>query len=148
MEEPSASETRPYVSPATRVFSPSAVPAPLSIVKKEQENEADKKEKKVVISTPDHLESLKKQEEAHTPANASGQVPSSPEKGSPHPPSSKPSIQRSATVKLQKKRKSASAAAQAEILQSLPTIPEGPSSRRSSLLSKKASGPAPPPHVS
>ncbi|KAH9991839.1 chitin synthase-domain-containing protein, partial [Xylariaceae sp. FL0662B] len=134
MEEP-IPETRPYVHPtlpAKEAQSPSLHPAPLSIKKIEQE------EKHVTISTPEHLESLRKQEEAHTPTAPGGET-SSPRDISPK---RKSVAKRSPTVKLQKKRKpsSVSQAEIAQLAQSLPTIPEGPSARRSSLLSQKTSG--------
>ncbi|RYP74852.1 hypothetical protein DL771_002773 [Monosporascus sp. 5C6A] len=121
-------ETRPYVTPdrSLTLLSPSLVPAPLSLNKESNDK----------ISTPEHLQSLRKQEEAHTPA-APGVKASSPKTGSPK---RKPLVQRAATVKLQKK-KNPGQVRQAEIKLSLPTIPEGPSSRRSSLLRKAAETP-------
>lgn len=153
MEEP-LPESRPYVTPNQKSFPSAVVPAPLSIVKK------NKEKKTVTISTPEHIESLRKQEEAHSPTTL-GQDTSSPEKGSSEkaitengaleensdekeespeksPVKRKAIVQRSPTVKLQRKKKPAHVL-QAEILQSLPTIPEGPSSRRSSLRQKSAS---------
>ncbi|CAJ2512170.1 Uu.00g051850.m01.CDS01 [Anthostomella pinea] len=118
MEEP-LPETRPYVHPETALAPPALVPAPLALAKEKIT---------VEISTPDHLESLKKQEEAQTPTR-NGVGATSPGATSPK---RKDIPKRSPTVKLQRKKKPAHVV-EAEIAQSLPSIPEGPSPRRSSL---------------
>ncbi|KAK6953899.1 Chitin synthase, class 2 [Daldinia eschscholtzii] len=112
MEE-SLPESRPYVPPTVSdpPMSPELVPLPLS-PKKEA-----KAKKRVRISTPEHLDELKKQEEALAPI-------------------APPAQKRINTVKLQKKKKP-SREPHSEFRQDLPTIPEGPSPR-SSLLKKKS----------
>lgn len=65
MEEP-LEGPRPYVLPqipSAALSSPGLVPAPLVIKK-----EAKQEKKTVKISTPEHLETLKKQEEAQQPS--------------------------------------------------------------------------------
>ncbi|KAI8959231.1 glycosyltransferase family 2 protein [Daldinia sp. FL1419] len=110
IEEP-LPDSRPYVLPTVTdlsTMSPDLVPLPLA---------PQKEKKRVRISTPEHLDELKKQEEAHAPTAPLAQ-------------------KRANTVKLQKKKKSL--ISKAELKQDLPTIPEGPSPRRSSLLKKKS----------
>ncbi|KAI2776426.1 glycosyltransferase family 2 protein [Daldinia loculata] len=113
MEEP-LPESRPYVPPTVTdaPMSPTLVPLPLA-PKKEA-----KVKKRVRISTPEHLDELRKQEEAHAPT-------------------APPAQKRTATVKLQKKKRPFHEP-QGEFKQDLPTIPKGPSPRRSSLLKKKS----------
>ncbi|KAI1763152.1 glycosyltransferase family 2 protein [Hypoxylon sp. FL1150] len=121
MEEP-LPDPRPYVLPPMpdpEMLSPSLVPAPLAL------NKQAKGKTAVNISTPEHLESLKKQEEAHTPTTNTS-------------PKRKPVQKRANTVKLQRKRRP-SQVPEEDYKQSLPTIPEGPSPRRQSLRRNKAS---------
>ncbi|KAI0173315.1 glycosyltransferase family 2 protein [Hypoxylon sp. FL1284] len=111
-------DSRPYVHPTmpdSLVSSANLVPAPLAFIR-----EADE-EIKVATSTPEHLEMLKKQEEARSDG----------------PSNRKPGHRRSNTVKLQRKKRT-SRILQEEFKQSLPTIPEGPSPRRQSLRRNKA----------
>ncbi|KAI0596473.1 chitin synthase [Biscogniauxia sp. FL1348] len=133
MEEP-LTGPRPYVSPETSMASPSLVPEPLALGKKKQEKQ-EKKEKHVTISTPEHIQTLQKQEEARTPTKSGSEQDISDETS----PKRKPVAQRTPTVKLQRKKKP-SHVSQAELVQSLPTIPEGPSPRRSSLRKKASEG--------
>ncbi|KAL7629704.1 Chitin synthase, class 2 [Parahypoxylon ruwenzoriense] len=118
MEEP-LPDTRPYVLPPMpdpASVSPGVIPAPLSIQKKAKEEET-----KIDISTPEHVE----EPESSQPADAASLK-------------RKPVVLRRNTVKLQK-RKKPTHVLQAEIVQSLPTIPEGPSPRKDSLLKNRAS---------
>jgi len=119
MEEP-LPEPIPYVDPQLdNRASTALVPKPLNLKKNLGSIEARKK-KAVTISTPEHIEMLKKQEEAQSPMSSCS--PAS---------ARKPVPARTATVKLQKRKPLH--VRQAEILQSLPTIPEGPSPRKNSL---------------
>ncbi|KAK9778298.1 putative chitin synthase [Seiridium cardinale] len=142
MEEP-LPESRPYVLPA--VASPSSkslMPPPLSLRKEKERQQVAQKDciQSPKISTPDYFEELRKQEDGPTPKTISFAEPPSTE---PDSPKRKPvvKVQRTSTVKLQKKKKLPKVT-QAEILQTLPTIPEGPSPRRSSLhnTTKASSG--------
>ncbi|KAI1336052.1 chitin synthase [Xylariaceae sp. FL0016] len=137
MEEP-VPQSRPYVHPQRT--STSVNPAPLAWkTRLELEAKARKRttpKKTVTISTPDHIEVLKSQEEARTPRH-SAQYPTSPARST--TPSRLPVPKRSPTVKLQKKKRASTAASDADLSQSLPTIPEGPSPRRSSLRRVKSS---------
>ncbi|KAI1413772.1 glycosyltransferase family 2 protein [Hypoxylon sp. FL1857] len=112
MEEP-LEGPRPYVLPeipAAALLSPGLVPAPLSVQKEAKQG------KTVKISTPEHLGTLKKQEEAQSSTGSPGEGYN--------------------TVKLQKKTKPPRVI-QEQLKQSLPTIPEGMSPRKRSLREKK-----------
>ncbi|KAF6832425.1 chitin synthase 2 [Colletotrichum musicola] len=104
--------------------SPSLFPRPLSLRRKKSDEEDP------VISTPDHLDTLRQQEEAiPTPVS-----PPEPRVNVVDFGTSQPHFRpaRSATVKLQKKRRSAQLR-DAQIRDSLPTIPEGLSPRREAM---------------
>lgn len=149
MEDP-IPESRPYVLPGIASPSPlSLMPPPLALPSKQNRQQAgDAQPAKLVgASTPEHLERLKKQEEGPTPKTVSFAEPASPE---PDSPKRKPvaKVQRTPTVKLQKKKKPPQVV-EAEIVQDLPVIPEGPSARRNSLRAQKAlSGSQPVPQES
>ncbi|OTA98560.1 glycosyltransferase family 2 protein [Hypoxylon sp. CI-4A] len=124
MEEP-LTGPRPYVLPPlpdpSTLSSPNLIPAALATIKEVKETEEEETPK---VTTPEHLEKLKKQEEAQAPTKSTS-------------PKRKPIPKRTNTVKLQKKKKP-SHVVQEELRQSLPTIPEGPSPRKNNLLSQKA----------
>lgn len=142
MEEP-LPESRPYVLPVFQVPSPkSLVPPPLALQKNKQAVLllGSTHTASPSVSTPEHFANLKKQEDGPTPRFISYAETDFPGPDSPH---RKPvvKVQRTSTVKLQKKKKKNKAAqiAEAEVLAALPTIPEGPSLRRSSLRASKTS---------
>ncbi|KAI4603613.1 Chitin synthase, class 2 [Pestalotiopsis sp. 9143b] len=142
MEDP-IPESRPYVLPGIASPSPlSLMPPPLALPSKQSRQQAGDAQpiKLAGTSTPEHLERLKKQEEGPTPKTVSFAEPASPE---PDSPKRKPvaKVQRTPTVKLQKKKPPP--VVEAEIVQDLPVIPEGPSARRSSLRAQKAIRPTP-----
>ncbi|KAK6189518.1 hypothetical protein LQW54_013188 [Pestalotiopsis sp. IQ-011] len=149
MEDP-IPESRPYVLPGIASPSPlSLMPPPLALPNKQSRQQAGDAQpiRLAGTSTPEHLERLKKQEEGPTPKTVSFAEPASPE---PESPKRKPvaKVQRTPTVKLQKKKKPPPVV-EAEIVQDLPVIPEGPSARRSSLRAQKAlSGSQPVPQES
>lgn len=146
MEEP-LTGAQPYVSPQAPSLSLNPVPPPLSLPGDGQHSyhEEDRAgdgrmngvglELPPQLSTPEHLEALRRQEAGPAPksvgfADATPHALESPER--------KPvaKLRRSSTVKLQKKKKP-TWVVEAEIVHDLPTIPEGPSPRRSSLLNSK-----------
>ncbi|KAI1875799.1 uncharacterized protein JN550_002085 [Neoarthrinium moseri] len=143
MEEP-LPESRPYVLPRLALSSPlSLIPPPLLLCKsqpQEQQQGAGELRTRQAdppkVSTPEYLEALRKQEDGPTPKSISSENPYS---SAPKSPKRKPvvKVQRSSTVKLQKKKKP-DQVVEAAVSQNLPTIPEGPSPRRSSLLSKNS----------
>ncbi len=115
--EDSIPETRPYVHSLPGKVPNTLVPKPLALKKTDK----PKEKKTVTISVLDHFDTLGKQEEGQTTASPNGLSPSR-----------KPVPKRYNTVKLQRKQKPTHAA-EAEITQNLPTIPEGPSPRKKSL---------------
>ncbi|KAF4869705.1 Chitin synthase 2 [Colletotrichum siamense] len=137
---PSSSSSSLQQDHKTPESSPSLFPRPLSLRRKKSDG-ADP-----VISTPEHIATLRQQEEAQPPPEPI------------HPPRVRgvnvvdfgeaqsapltPKPGRAATVKLQKKRKSAQMR-NAEFRDSLPTIPEGPSPRRQAMR-KSSSAPVAP----
>ncbi|KAI1848170.1 hypothetical protein JX266_005883 [Neoarthrinium moseri] len=143
MEEP-LPESRPYVLPRLALSSPlSLIPPPLLLCKsqpQEQQQGAGELRTRQAdppkVSTPEYLKALRKQEDGPTPESISSENPYS---SAPKSPKRKPvvKVQRSSTVKLQKKKKP-DQVVEAAVSQNLPTIPEGPSPRRSSLLSKNS----------
>lgn len=142
MEEP-IPESRPYVPPATKSPSPlSLMPPPLALPNKQSLQASEAPDiNPTAISTPEHLNRLRRQEEGPTPKSVSFVEPSPAQQ--PDSPAGKPAVKvkRTPTVKLQKKKKPRQVV-EAEIIQSLPVIPEGPSARRSSLLAQRpSSGP-------
>ncbi|KAF3026840.1 Chitin synthase, class 2 [Neopestalotiopsis sp. 37M] len=142
MEEP-IPESRPYVPPATKSPSPlSLMPPPLALPNKQSLQASEAPDiNPTAISTPEHLNRLRRQEEGPTPKSVSFVEPSPAQQ--PDSPEGKPAVKvkRTPTVKLQKKKKPRQVV-EAEIIQSLPVIPEGPSARRSSLLAQRpSSGP-------
>ncbi|TPX09041.1 uncharacterized protein E0L32_001698 [Thyridium curvatum] len=136
MDEP-ISEPRPYV----KFPSPVLVPSPLSLTRSPAYSSP--------AATPEHLSKLKQAEEgkpraqgqaptrvkfadlvAESPAVPEPVAPAYRRKAVPAP--SAIPVARASTVKLQKKKKP-DHVTQAEILSSLPVIPEGPSPRKRSL---------------
>lgn len=124
VEEP-LPETRPYVHLPPGSASTAPVPKPPALKKAGKPGGGEKKT--VKISTLDSFDTLGNQEAGRMVASPDS--PSQRRKPVPVP-------QRSHTVKLQKKQKPVHAL-EAEIVHNLPTIPEGPSSRRSSLRKLK-----------
>ena len=113
-------ENRPYVPSLPGTVSNILLPKPLAIKKADKPKEGEKKT--VTILTPDSRDSYGWQEDGQA-GNSSDRIP----------PMRKPVPKRSNTVKLQKKQR-LDHNLEAEIIQNLPTIPEGPSPRKSSLL--------------
>ncbi|ETS83362.1 Chitin synthase 2 [Pestalotiopsis fici W106-1] len=144
MEEP-LPESRPYVLPAVKSPSPlSLMPPPLALPSKQSLQASSVPHTSPTdISTPEHLDRLKRQEEGPTPKLVSFAEPSSSHQLDSPERTPVAKVQRTPTVKLQKKKKPRQVV-EAEILNSLPVIPEGPSTRRSSLRARRASsGPRP-----
>ncbi|TEA19422.1 Chitin synthase 2 [Colletotrichum sidae] len=142
---PSPSSTVQSAYHKTPESSSSLFPAPLK-VRKKKSGAADP-----VISTPEHLDTLRQQEEAQQ--SPSTPVPSRAPKigvevvdpGDALTSASKPT--RSTTVKLQRRRKSTQSR-DAELRDSLPTIPEGPSPRRKEFRKSSSAPIAPLPQSS
>ncbi|KAJ2985075.1 hypothetical protein NUW58_g5726 [Xylaria curta] len=117
--EDSLPETRPYVHPPPGILFTSLVPRPLTL--RNTYTPKTGGEKTVRILTPDDCDALTEEEEEYLTTLRNGQSSAC-----------EPVPKRVHTVKLQRKQKPMHVLA-AEIMQSLPTIPEGPSPRRGSV---------------
>ncbi|KAK7957675.1 glycosyltransferase family 2 protein [Apiospora saccharicola] len=149
MEEQPSPESRPYVIP--QLSSPSFqlyLPPPSALPSRQEVEGASKNSQEASISTPEHLDKLRKQEEAPAPKCVSfaETVTGGDNNNSSNSSSSSKAFKRkhlsirtkrTPTVKLQKKNRPSKVTEAAEIAESLPTIPEGPSPRRASLRSNK-----------
>ncbi|KAK7955629.1 Chitin synthase- class 2 [Apiospora aurea] len=148
MEEPQP-ESRPYVIPQLSLPPQLCLPPPSASQSRQQVQGGTSNSPEAPATTPEHFDRLRKQEEAPTPKCVSFAEPLGGESSSSNNNNSSKASKRkhilgkskrTPTVRLQKKHRRPSQATEADVAHNLPTIPEGPSPRRASLLSKPPSG--------